>query len=401
MGHILGIDIQSWAFLGSYFPPEGGKIVLRRRLLGRLLRISCLGVLVSITACGQPPRVQFHTADEYPERLSAWGVVQKHGDRLVLGEKVTTYDINTPLFSDYALKLRTVWMPAGTGAEFAARDSYAMPAGTIISKTFFYPLNGGLAQAAAGWDGDVSGLDLARTRVIETRLLVKQASGWEALPYVWRGDDAWLALTGDLQNFNLRYGAGTVSLNYIVPTRNDCASCHATGHSGELQTIGIKTRQLNRGYHGAPANQLEDWQRRGLLRGAPTPSTWARNADWRNGDESVEHRARSYLDANCGHCHNPGSATDTSGLWLDYRDHPPRRMGLCKPPIAAGRGTGGRAWSIAPGEPDASILTFRMATTDPGMRMPEIGRTLAHTEAVTTVSAWVASLEGECFRRGA
>ena len=372
------------------------------RLAGEPIRLAsaartcCLCILVCTAGCAQPPHVHFHTSDEYPERLSAWGVIQKQGDRLVLGDRVTVYDINTPLFSDYALKLRTLWMPAGTSAEFAARDSFAMPAGTIISKTFFYPLHDGIAQAADGWDGNVGELDLNQTRVVETRLLVRQDSGWEALPYVWRGDDAWLSLTGDLQNFDLQSGAGTVSLNYIVPTRNDCATCHATDRSGELRTIGIKTRHLNRGYHGAPANQLSEWQRQGLLRGASATDTWARNADWRQGGESVEHRARSYLDANCGHCHNPESATDTSGLWLDYQDHPPRRMGLCKPPIAAGRGTGGRAWSIAPGEPDASILTFRMATTDPGMRMPELGRTLAHTEAVATVNAWVASLGGEC-----
>lgn len=356
----------------------------------------CLGVLVWISACTAPPRVHFHAPDEYPERLSAWGVVQKAGDRLMFGERVTAYDINTPLFSDYALKLRTVWMPAGTSAEYADRDTYTMPAGTIISKTFFYPLNDGVARATSGWDGDVSGLDLTRTRVIETRLLVRQASGWDALPYIWRGDDAWLSLTGDLQTFKLQTGAGTVPLDYIVPTRNDCATCHATGRTRKLETIGIKTRHLNRGYHGAPINQLEDWAQRGLLVGLPESSTRARNADWHHGNEPVQHRARSYLDANCGHCHNPGSATDTSGLWLDYGDHPPRRTGLCKPPIAAGRGTGGRAWSIAPGDPDASILTFRMATTDPGMRMPELGRTLAHTEAVAAVSAWVASLDGEC-----
>ena len=351
---------------------------------------------VLVAGCAQPPPVQFHTPDDYPKRLSNWGVIEKQGNRLVLGENVTAYDINTPLFSDYALKLRTLWMPAGTSAGFAARDSYAMPAGTIISKTFFYPLHSGLAQATRGWDGDIGALNLARNRVIETRLLVKQASGWDAVPYIWRGDDAWLTLTGDLQSFDLETPDGKVLLHYIVPTRNDCASCHATGRDGELDTIGIKTRHLNRGYHGDPNNQLEDWLRRGLLTGAPAPSTWARNADWRLGNEPVDHRARSYLDTNCGHCHNPQSATDTSGLWLDYQDHPPRRMGLCKPPIAAGRGTGGRAWSIAPGDPDASILTFRMATTDPGMRMPETGRTLPHTEAIATVSDWVASLGGEC-----
>ncbi len=71
-------------------------------------------------------------------------------------------------------------------------------------------------------------------------------------------------------------------------------------------------------------------------------------------------------------------------------------MGVCKPPIAAGRGSGGLLYSIVPGEPDESILTFRMETTDPGAMMPEIGRALVHHEGVELVRAWVASLNGEC-----
>ena len=51
----------------------------------------------------------------------------------------------------------------------------------------------------------------------------------------------------------------------------------------------------------------------------------------------LEDRARAYLDVNCGHCHNPKGPADTSGLWLDAAHHDPRRLGLCKPPVAAGR----------------------------------------------------------------
>ena len=390
---------------GSHEHAHGGKSGAIFAALGEMCglggigrRAVCIGLIACVGGCTEAPPVRVHGAEAYPSRLSAWGVLQRHGDRLVLGKNVVAYDINTPLFSDYALKLRTVWLPAGTSAAFDEWQSYAMPVGTIISKTFFYPLDSQSNSAAAsGWDGDIGKLDLTRTKLIETRLLVKQESGWDALPYVWRGDDAWLTITGDLQNFPLQIGARRVALDYIVPTRNDCIACHATGHAGAMRTIGIKTRHLNRGYHGAAANQLAVWQQRGLLRGLPPASHRARNADWRDGNETVEHRARSYLDANCGHCHNPDSAMDTSGLWLDYQDHPPRRMGLCKPPIAAGRGTGGRPWSITPGKPDASILTFRLAATDPAMRMPEIGRTLVHTEAVAVVRQWIGSLGGECL----
>ena len=70
--------------------------------------------------------------------------------------------------------------------------------------------------------------------------------------------------------------------------------------------------------------------------------------------------------------------------------------GLCKLPIAAGSGTGGRAFSIVPGAPDASILVHRMETTDPAAMMPELGRALAHDEGVDLIRRWVAAMEGSC-----
>ena len=351
-----------------------------------------------VAACSPQPQVSFHAADAYPERLSAWGVVSRQGDRLVLGAGVLPYDINTPLFSDYALKLRTIWMPQGSTGRYADFDAFDLPVGTILSKSFFYPTHAEVAYVTSGWNGEVSGLDLDQMRLIETRLLVKQAHGWDALPYVWQGRDAVLSITGDLQTFDLLHEGATSALNYIVPTRNECASCHATNHTtGALQPIGIKTRHLNRGYHGNATNQLLVWQQRGWLKGLPQPSTWPQNADWQDTAETLPHLARSYLDANCGHCHNPAGAADTSGLLLDYQDHSRRQMGECKPPIAAGRGTGGRLYSIVPGAPDASILVFRMAETNPSTRMPEIGRTLVDRRGLDVATRWVASLDGVCL----
>lgn len=346
-------------------------------------------------ACSQP-EVRFHTASHYPDRLSAWGVLQARGDGLVLGRDVVPYDVNTPLFMDHALKLRTVWIPRDGRGEFVSHARYDLPVGTVLSKTFFYPASKGIAQAAPGWDGNVAGLDLARTLLVETRLLVRQSLGWEALPYVWRGDDAYLSVGGAIEEFDLAVDSVPTPLDYVVPTRNECASCHATAADAELRPLGIKTRQLNRGYHRAAVNQLDAWRERGLLAGLPDAPGWPRNADWLSGEASTEHLARSYLDANCGHCHNPESVVDTTGLWLDYQVHPLRRMGACKPPIAAGRGTGGRPYSIVPGDPDASILTFRMGATHPSERMPELGRTLVDRRAVDIVRRWVGSLPGTC-----
>ncbi|MHA7872764.1 MAG: SO2930 family diheme c-type cytochrome, partial [Hyphococcus sp.] len=66
------------------------------------------------------------------------------------------------------------------------------------------------------------------------------------------------------------------------------------------------------------------------------------------------------------------------------------------PPIAAGGGTGGRPFAIAPGDPDRSITVFRMQTTDPGAMMPELGRAVTHEEGVALVAEWIAALSAQC-----
>src|SRR5918995_4857154 len=51
-----------------------------------------------------------------PDVLSAWGQLETRDRWLVLADGVTPYTLNSPLFSDYAHKLRTVWIPSGAGA---------------------------------------------------------------------------------------------------------------------------------------------------------------------------------------------------------------------------------------------------------------------------------------------
>ena len=361
-----------------------------------------LGLAGLIGACGKPPEVRFFAADAYPQRLSEWGVVYLKGERLLPGKGVAAYDLNAPLFTDYAQKLRAIYLPPGTSATYHESEVFEFPVGTIIAKTFFYPKGAspGLVRARYEWSPGQDSLDRRKLEILETRLLVRQADGWDALPYVWRGDDAVLTIAGTLHRLEIQYGDGKEApLPYIVPTRNECAACHATNHStGELKPIGPGARHLNRAYLGTGENQLTAMAAAGRLTNLPDLAAVPANADLA-GDASVAAKARAYLDANCGHCHNPSGAADTSGLLLDAGTLSTRALGICKPPIAAGQGTGGRSFSIVPGEPDDSILVFRMETTDPGSRMPELGRSLVHTEGVDLISQWITGMRGECVQR--
>jgi uncharacterized repeat protein (TIGR03806 family) len=374
-----------------------GQAKLARKPMRAYGQAIWLGIwLAALLSCSNAPKVVFHEADNYPTQLSAWGLLAPAAGGITLPVDSHVYDLNTALFTDYALKLRTLYLPAGASAQYNEFNAFSLPVGSIISKTFFYKTDAhGSAIIDAAWDGNPASLDMAQVRLMETRLLVKQASGWDALPYIWQGKDAELSITGDLISVATQ---DAEALNYLVPSRNQCASCHATNHtSGEIQPIGIKARHLNRPDPVTDINQLTSWQARGQLKNMPNLDSISANARWADTTASLDHRARSYLDINCGHCHNEQGAADTSGLLLDYKAHGSGALGVCKPPIAAGRGSGGHLYSIVPGSADTSIMAYRLSTTDPGTMMPELGRTLVHQAGHALVSSWIDAMQGVCL----
>jgi hypothetical protein len=63
-----------------------------------------------------------------------------------------------------------------------------------------------------------------------------------------------------------------------------------------------------------------------------------------------------------------------------------------KRPAAAGRGSGDREFDIVPGEPDRSIIVYRVQSIEPGVMMPELGRHIGDPDAVALLAEWIASL---------
>mgnify|MGYP001600355124 CR=1 FL=1 len=368
---------------------------------------SLLALIAGLTACSSEQAMPVFHADTNPETLSAWGQVTINSGALDLSEGVMPYELNTPLFSDYAHKLRTVWMPDGTKATYREGEVLDFPVGTVITKTFYYdtpggPLDGLVLKSATSEGLPDNQLGLENVRLIETRVLARRESGWIALPYVWNDEqtDAVLQRTGEIKRLTLVKDDAledATEFAYLVPDVNQCAGCHATNATTRaIQPIGPKARHLNGAfaYDTGTENQLAHWQTAGILAGAPAPHMAPRNAVWTDTSESIDRRARAYLDANCAHCHNTVGAADTSGLHLEPDDPYGPNLGICKTPIAAGTGTGGRHFDIVPGDPDASIFTYRMASTNPAEMMPELGRSLAHDEGVELIVEWIESLEG-------
>ncbi|TAJ68633.1 MAG: hypothetical protein EPO51_27550 [Phenylobacterium sp.] len=344
--------------------------------------LASLAALLCLGAAPAPAGVALETllAEAPAPKLSDYRLFRDAGGRQPNG--LTPYALNTPLFSDYAEKFRFLYLPPGTTARYRADGVLDFPVGATLVKTFAYP-------------ADLRRPD-EKVRRLETRLLIHKREGWVALAYVWNAEqtEAVLKRAGarlDVSFVDAHGQARTV--DYAVPNQNQCKECHQLDKT--LQPIGPKARNLNGtfAYAAGAENQLAHWSRLGLLSGAPKPEAAPRTARWDDPAEPLEARARAYLDANCAHCHNPRAVASNSGLFLNVEETRPAALGVGKGPVAAGRGSGGLRVGIDPGHPDASILAYRMASTEPGVMMPELGRSLTHEEGLALIRQYIAGMK--------
>lgn len=321
------------------------------------------------------------------DQLSDYGFFKEPmSDLQPVSDRIMPYDLNSTLFTDYSLKQRFIYIPNGKSAEYDSMEVLDFPDGTVLIKNFYYT-------------ADFRDSSLPKD-IIETRLLIKRGGTWDAETYLWNDEQteatrhiagkvlpvSWIDLQGDAQ-----------TVNYLVPNKNECKGCHE--YKSELIPIGPKTRHLNRDYPFASgtANQLNKMVSLGMLNGMPGANVAPKLPVWNDPTTgTLAERARAYLDINCGSCHNPHGPANNSGLHLEYHVTDPEEWGVCKAPVAAGNGSGGRLYDIVPGDPDGSILVYRMEVNDPDIRMPELGRSLEHTEAVDVIRQWIAEMPGNC-----
>lgn len=337
------------------------------------------GVLFSVVLFSS---FEYNTAFKPHEKLSDYHLFAGDMKEQVPAGDVLPYDLNTPLFSDYAYKLRFVKIPEGNAAVYSADEAFDFPEGTVIAKTFYYPE-----------DFRKPG---KKRRLLETRILYKQAEGWATYPYIWNEEqtEAYYDVAGQIKSVEWVHTDGKKrSISYVIPNKNQCKQCHELG--GQVVPIGPTARSLNKefAYAEGSKNQLEHWATQGKLTGFPGVSSAPQAVVWNNPNSgTLAQRARAYLDVNCGHCHRPGGQAATSGLFLNITETDSVELGVNKPPVAAGRASADNLYSIHPGHPEKSILIYRLKSLDPGIMMPEMGRKMVDEEGVKLLEEWIKSL---------
>ncbi len=350
------------------------------------------GLLLFIFACGsneqKPKAIEVVTLGEETEvqeklKLSDWRLFEGELKSLTATAGMLPYDLNTPLFSDYAQKARFVKIPESKSANYHATEVMEFPEETILVKNFYYP-------------ADFRKPENER-RLLETRLLINEGEEWKALTYVWNEEqtEAYLEIAGKSIPISWTDKSGELQrINYSVPNQNQCKSCHE--FNGKIVPIGPSARQLNRNYDYATGsqNQLKKWIELGILENAESSGQWPALAQWDDpATGKLDQRARAWLEINCAHCHRKEGPAKNTGLHLLASTDNEYEIGINKPPVAAGRGSAGLKFGIVPGKPENSILMHRIKSLDPGEMMPEVGRKLQHKEGIALVERWIREMD--------
>jgi uncharacterized repeat protein (TIGR03806 family) len=338
-----------------------------------LCQMSSIGGRIYKLQRGGPPPA-LHPLPKLLSQTGAFADLEK----LQPAASLIPYTVNSPLWSDGAVKSRWLALPTDSKIHFAAKGEWSFPGGTVFVKDFQLPVD------------DTNPKILRR---LETRLLVCDTSGGVyGASYKWRADnsDADLVNAGTNEDITITTANGTRTQRWFYPGRQDCLTCHTPQSGGVL---GVKTRQLNGDFKypdGVTDNQIRAWNHIGLfdtkLNEAAIPR-FAKLVNITNTTAPLELRVRSYLDANCAQCHRPGGA----GAFFDARfDTPLKQQNLINGPVANQMGISG-AKVVVSGDTNKSIL-FRRVSIVGENQMPPLAKNVVDDKAVSIIAQWISSL---------
>lgn len=327
----------------------------------------CLAIAI-VAACGEDPANQLDAGpdDAMPD------IASPDAGRPTLLSQTSLYIAGTHdiapghelfapshvLWSDGALKRRWIALPPGATIDTSDADHWRFPVGTRLFKEF---------SAADG-------------TLLETRLIERIADTGDADQDFWLGAFVWRADGSDAE-FAVDGATNVNNTQYDVPSQKRCPTCHR-GEPGIV--LGFSTMQLSGAGVGL---RLSDLTSRLSDPVAQTPTP---------GDATTA-AGLGYLHANCGHCHNPsGSAWPDASmdLRLYIADTTPAQTAAYR--TAVGQPLtrfqhAGYTLRIAPGDPGASAVVYRMSTRGSLDQMPSIATEVVDPD--TSVATWIDAMQ--------
>ena len=335
-------------------------------------------------------------SEDFPRKLSETGLFASVKD-LKPAAGLIPYDVIAPQWADGATKQRYLALPGDSQMEFetltypqpapGAPPGWKFPDGTVIVETLSLELETGKPESR---------------RRLETRILHHERTAgseqvgdqvWQGYTYVWndKQTDALLLedTRGGERTFTIHDSSapgGKRQQTWRFPSRTECTVCH---NMAAKYVLGVTTHQLNRDDHGV--KQLAEFNRLNLFtEPLPKPTgEMPRLVDYRDDQPSLDARARSYLHANCSHCHRKwggGNAKFQLLATLDLEE-----TGALDVRPAHGTFQMAHAKLLAAGDPYRSVAFYRMSKIGPG-RMPRLGSNVADRAGLKLIHDWIAGL---------
>jgi putative heme-binding domain-containing protein len=372
----------------------------------------------------EPTQEDVGGGDRFPTKLSETGLFRSVAQHEI-EPTLIPYSVNVPHWADGAFGARYLALPANDpGITFQDSAAWSFPDKTVLVKSLGLEMNAG---------------DPSSRRWIETQLLTRQQNEWVGYSYAWNdeGTDAILVdRDGVDRTFEIETDGGLRKQVWHFASRSECMSCHsrAAGH-----VLGMTVLQMNKQHEDADerddksvaANQLRTLEQLGVLRvdwyegakatlgkqfraaglsdaeakqrvrsltataGGQTARKsvlLSRSPDTLNqlvaldGQQPVDRRVRSYLHANCAHCHIH-SGGGNAQIQLSFNTPSDRMKLIGVPPVHATFDLPG-ARLVAPGDPYRSVLYYRLSTVGSG-RMPRIGSHVVDKKAAAMIRDWI------------
>lgn len=300
-------------------------------------------------------------ATTFPRKLSGTGLF-KDTVEMVPQVGVVRYDLAAISWQATATSEFLLAIPGQETIQIARlQRGWQYPTGTVFVKT----------------------LSLGNVRV-ETQLLHFDGINWQPYSYLWNDEqtDAEL-VNAEGAETQVQYESldgQVVTTSWKVQNRAQCRSCHGRQNGG---AVGFSLENLEQ-------TRISHFIGSGVLdRAAPSKWNVAAMVSPVDPSESLDDRARSYLAANCAHCHRRGGG-GTVPADLSFSTERSQMNVIDADPSQGSFGIT-NAKVVAPGLPLNSTMFYRMATSGSG-HMPKLGIGDNDRAGLQLIYQWIESL---------
>ena len=314
-------------------------------------------------------------ADTFPDKLSQTRIFADL-QTMSLRPAFQPFQPAVPSWKSGAETREWFAMPdTSTGIVFNAASPWQFPEGSTWVQHFDYPLVSGQPASAIP---------------LETRILVQGPTGISAATYRWNDEQTDADLVpdiGDQRILTITNNQVSTPFTWSFPAKADCLSCH-NSNAGNL--LGFTSLQLNSdiSHFGMPTNQIALLDDMDCFNNPPEDMyTLRKLAPPDNLTYSTEFRARSYLHANCSHCHQPGGPSIET--WDTRLTAPRKTNGLIDGLLTGPTGSVDDR-VIAPGSLVHSALYTSQTNSPP--RMPPQATGFPDADGVSLLAAWINEL---------